>query len=82
MNEKLEHIRRLFFKAGNDLRSAVDLSHIDNRNLKSYIRLFMILSCGNIKMPLQSTNPIRSKLTDAQSVVGISVDIIIREVRP
>ncbi len=29
MNEKLEHIQRLFFKAENDLRSAVDLSHTD-----------------------------------------------------
>ena len=33
-------------------------------------------------MPAQPTNPIRSKLTDARSVIGASVDIIIREVRP
>ncbi len=33
-------------------------------------------------MPSQTTNPIRSKLIDARSVVGVSVDIIIREVWP
>ncbi len=30
----------------------------------------------------QPANLIRSKFTDARSVVGVSVDIIIREVRP